>query len=192
MSYTYEEFRAKLREYNCERCSALCSGRNSIVVDRGNPDTNLMVIGEAPGEDEDWAGQAFVGRAGQLLDKIFASIGLNTNKDMLIVNMVKCRPPNNRPPTPDEVQNCSNYLNWQINKVNPRFVVLLGATAAKGFLQQPDLLMKNIVGKPLTVGIYPGKMFMILYHPAFLLRNPNMKSVMWEHVKVLKALLDNS
>jgi DNA polymerase len=147
------------------------------------------LIGEAPGETEDLTGQAFVGKAGQLLDKIFAAIGIDTNKDTLILNMVKCRPPNNRIPTLEEITSCSQYLAWQLKNVQPNIIVLVGATAAKAFLNKPNLKITQWVGRPFGIKEYPTATLMILFHPAYLLRNPAMKIPTWEHVKLLKEIL---
>ena len=133
---------------NCSKCENLCNDRSNIVVDRGNHQTRVVVIGEGPGEKEDLSGQSFVGRAGQLLDKIMESIGLDTNKDMLILNVVKCRPPGNRAPTQQEADNCFPYLKWQLDTVKPDVIVLLGATAAKHFFpKKKSTSMKDMVGK---------------------------------------------
>jgi len=183
---TYEEFHKKLAESNCSICLGLCENRHTIVVDRGNPASKIVLIGEAPGENEDLQGKAFVGRAGQLLDKIMAAIGLDTNKDTLILNVVKCRPPENRAPTPEEAKNCFPYLEWQLNTVKPAVIVLLGATAARYFLPKArDKNMADQVGQFFTAPDYPGVQFMLLYHPAYLLRDPRKKKDMWEHVKGL-------
>ncbi len=189
---TYEEFKTKLIASNCSKCPELCQSRHNIVVDRGNPQTKVLVIGEAPGENEDLQGRAFVGRAGQLLDKIMASIDLDTNNDMLIVNVVKCRPPENRAPKPVEADNCRAYLKWQIDFVKPEVVVLLGATAAKHLMpEQKGQGMKERVGQLFDLSTYPNTKFLLLYHPAYLLRDPRKKPEMWEHVKKLKAYLES-
>jgi DNA polymerase len=144
----------------------------------------------APGENEDLQGKAFVGRAGQLLDKIMASIGLDTNQDMLIVNVVKCRPPDNRAPTQAEADNCKPYLDWQIKQVKPQIIVLLGATAAKHLMpKQKGQNMKDRVGKFFEIREYPGIRFLLLYHPAYLLRDPRKKVDMGEHIKQLTTVL---
>jgi len=186
----YQAFKQRLAESNCSKCPELCAARTHIVVDRGNPNTKIVVIGEVPGENEDLQGKAFVGRAGQLLDKIMESIGLDTNKDMLIINVVKCRPPNNRPPTKEEAANCKPYLEQQLKFVQPKVVVLLGATAAKHMIvNDKDSGMKDRVGQFFTSEDYPGIQFLLLYHPAYLLRDPRKKKDMWEHVKKLKDFL---
>lgn len=188
---TYEEFRRQLIASHCAKCAELCEGRTNIVVDRGNPKASIVAIGEAPGENEDLQGKAFVGRAGQLLDKIMTSVGLDTNKDMLIINVVKCRPPDNRAPKPQEAMNCFPYLKWQLDFVKPKVVLLLGATAAKHLMPgKADVAMKDRVGQFFDLPDYPGVKFQLLYHPAFLLRDPRKKTDMWAHMKILRDYLD--
>lgn len=187
---TYEEFRKKLLESGCEQCP-LHETRTHLVIDRGNPSSSILVIGEAPGGNEDLQGKAFVGKAGQLLDKIMASIGLDTNQDMLIINTVKCRPPENRAPLESEVKTCRPYLNRQLELVKPKIILLLGATALKHIIPEKNKVsMEEEVGKCFTHGDFPGIQFMVLYHPAYLLYDPRKKPLMWEHVKKLKAHLD--
>lgn len=189
-SSTYEEFAKRLRESGCKRCP-LSQSRRNIVIDRGNPNARLMVISERPGENEDATGVAFVGRAGELLDKIFAAIGLDTNKDMLIVNVVKCLPPVERAPLASEAGICLPYLEKQIELVRPKAAVLLGAVALKYMNpEHKEISMEEEAGKFITLPCYPGIQFMVLYHPAFLLRDPTKKKDMWEHVKRLKAYLN--
>jgi len=189
----YLDFKTKLKESNCQRCSELSESRTNIVVDRGNPEAPIVAIGEAPGENEDAQGLAFVGRAGQLLDKIMESVRLDTNKDMLILNVVKCRPPANRPPKPQEAANCLPYLKWQLKKVRPKLIVLLGATAAKHFVPEfKEAGMRERVGQFFDVADYPGTKFLLLYHPAYLLRDPRKKVEMWDHVKGMKKWLDEN
>ena len=191
-SKDYSQFKMALRETGCQKCGELCRDRHNIVVDRGNADTDLVVIGEAPGENEDLQGASFVGRAGQLLDKIMASIDLDTNRDMLILNVVKCRPPKNRAPLPEEAKNCFPYLEWQLKNVKPKVVVLLGATAAKYFLpKKKSTNMRDLVGNFFDHPQYPGVAFQLLYHPAYILRDPRKKPLMLEHVKKLQAHLNN-
>ncbi len=188
---SYDLFKQRLKESNCSKCVLLAEARHNIVADRGNPNSNIVLIGEAPGENEDLQGLAFVGRAGQLLDKIMASIGLDTNKDLLILNVVKCRPPDNRAPKPDEAAHCFPYLQWQLSHVKPKVVVLLGATAAKHLMpDQKDKGMKERVGQFFDLPHYPGVKFLLLYHPAYILRDPRKKPEMWEHVKGLKRYME--
>lgn len=172
---TYEEFREILRHSGCDKCPALCAARNSIVVDRGNPRAKILIVGEAPGETEDRMGRAFVGRAGKVLDEVFAAVGIDTNRDVLIANVVKCRPPANRPPTPREAGNCKPFLLRQIELVRPSAIVLLGATAARHLAPEDDRPMRDRVGQIFKIAAYPGIIFQILYHPAFLLRDPRRK-----------------
>lgn len=187
----YDQFKQSLASSGCKRCSALCQTRHHIVVDRGQPTSKIMLIGEAPGENEDLQGEAFVGRAGQLLDKMMAASGLDTKRDVFIVNVVKCRPPNNRAPTPQEVFNCRPYLNWQLAYVKPRIIVLLGATALKHMAPQFKTdAMKDLVGKFFSHIDYPQSQFLPLYHPAFLLRDPRKKPETWEHLKVLRRRIE--
>lgn len=189
-SSSYETFRKRFLETGCTLCP-LHTGRTHLVIDRGNPNSKILVIGEAPGEKEDLQGKAFVGRAGQLLDKIMDSIGLKTNEDMLIINTVKCRPPENRPPTAAEVETCRPYLNYQISLVKPKIILLLGATALKHILpDKKKVSMEEVVGKFFTDDQFPGVQFMVLYHPAYLLYDPRKKEPMWQHVKKLKSYLD--
>ncbi len=189
----YEDFRSQLKESNCQKCAELSESRTHIVVDRGNPQSSIVAIGEAPGENEDQKGQAFVGRAGQLLDQIMQSVGLDTNKDMLIINVVKCRPPANRPPKPIEATNCLPFLHWQIQHVKPKIIVLLGATAAKHLVPDfKDVGMRDRVGQFFDVAEFPGIKFLVLYHPAYLLRDPRKKVEMWAHVKLLREWLDKN
>jgi len=189
-SKTYEEFATKLKNSNCKRCP-LSNSRQNIVVDRGNPNARLMIISERPGENEDKKGIAFVGRAGELLDKIFAAIGLDTNRDMLICNLVKCLPPVERPPHVEEVRACLPYLEKQMELVRPRFIVLLGLVSAKFMYEEcEEEKMEDMVGSFFTIPKYPGIDFTVLYHPAFLLRDPSKKRKMWEDVKRLKSALD--
>ena len=127
---SYAEFRKRLISYNCQKCPR-GRARNHIVLDRGNPDSKILIVSERPGDNEDVMGQAFVGRSGELLDKIMASIGLDTNRDLLIVNVVKCKAEIDRAPTTPEVEACFPYLRQQIELVKPKVILLLGAVALK-------------------------------------------------------------
>lgn len=151
-----------------------------------------MVIGEGPGENEDLQGKAFVGRAGKLFDKIMAAIGLDTNHDMLICNVVKCRPPENRAPRQEEAAACMPFLRKQIDLVKPKVIILLGATALK-YLdpKKKNFSMEEETGKFFQLEEFPGIQFMVLYHPAALLYNAKLKPAMWEHVKKLKEFLEH-
>jgi DNA polymerase len=187
----YNEFKTKLASSGCPLCPALCANRHNIVVDRGNPRAEIVIVGEAPGETEDLQGKAFVGRSGQLLDKMLAMVGIDTNHDVLIVNIAKCRPPDNRRPTPVEAQNCRPYLEKQLNFVKPSVVLLLGATAVKHLMPEvKNKNMKDRVGQFSSTKAFPGVSFQLLYHPAYLLRDPRKKADMLEHLKALRAFLD--
>ena len=188
---SYAEFCKRLTAYNCQKCPR-GKARNHIVLDRGNPDAKILIVSERPGDNEDVMGQAFVGRSGELLDKIMASIGLDTNRDLLIVNVVKCKAEIDRAPTAQEVEACFPYLRRQIELMRPKIIVLLGAVALKYLVKDrgDEFSMEKEAGKFFTAGEYPDVRFMVLYHPAFLLRDPRKKTVMWEHVKKLRAFLD--
>jgi DNA polymerase len=183
----YASFRERLTGSTCSRCG-LAAGRTNIVVDRGNPETRLMVVGEGPGEQEDLQGRAFVGRAGKLLDEIMRAVDLDTERDMLIVNVVKCRPPGNRQPQADEAAACLPFLRKQVALTRPACILLLGATAARHLLPERKLAsMGEEVGRFFTSPEWPGIDLMLLYHPAFLLRDPRKKKDMWDHVRAFKS-----
>ncbi|MGE4233775.1 MAG: uracil-DNA glycosylase family protein [Bacteriovoracia bacterium] len=176
-----EEVSAELGD--CSRCK-LCKTRNNIVFGEGNPKAKLMFVGEGPGEQEDLQGRPFVGRAGQLLDKIIQAMGLK-REDVYIGNVVKCRPPNNRVPEPDEVEECKPFLVRQIHAIKPTVIVALGATALK-HLYSDELKITKVRGTFLE---YEGIKLMPTYHPAFLLRNPPAKKDVWEDMqKVMDEL----
>ena len=129
---TYPDFRRQLRESDCQRC-ALAVRRQHIVVDRGNPDAAIIAVGEAPGREEDARGIAFCGRAGRKLDELFTAEGLSTDQDLLLVNVVKCRPPGNRDPQPEEMASCQPFLERQLEFSPARFIALMGTTALRQF-----------------------------------------------------------
>lgn len=186
----YPEFKKLLEESNCPLC-ALSGSRRNIVVDRGNPDAKVVMIGEAPGENEDIQKKAFVGRAGMLLDDMMKQIGFDTNKESLIINVVKCRPPENRAPKQEEVSACRAYFSKQLSFLKPKIILLLGATALKHVIpDKKDFSMAEEVGKFFEHPEFPGAKVMVLYHPAFILRDPRKKPVMMEHLKKFKTLLD--
>lgn len=186
---SYEEFSELLRNSRCEKCN-LNKSRTNIVVDRGNFKSKVMLIGEAPGEQEDFQGKAFVGKAGQLLDKIMDSIGIDTNKDVIICNIIKCRPPENRSPSQEEANACLPFLKKQIELIKPHVIILMGATALR-YIDPSirEFSMADEAGKMFKLDSYPQIDFMVLYHPAALLYNASLKKDMWEHVKVLKNYL---
>lgn len=185
----YADFATKLRAYDCRRCS-LCHARTNIVIDRGRATASLLLIGERPGDNEDLRGQPFVGRAGELLDKMLRAIDLDPAADVIIANVTKCRPEVDRAPLKDEVDACMPFLQKQIALVAPRVIVLLGAVALKWIDPgRGDIKMENEAGKFFTVADYPGIQFMVMYNPAFLLRDPRKKPVAWEHLKALRDYL---
>jgi len=167
---------------NCKRCG-LCKTRNEIVFGVGNPKAKLFFVGEGPGAEEDKQGLPFVGRAGQLLDKIIESMGLTRNK-VYIANVVKCRPPQNRVPEEDEQEKCLPFLKAQIAVVKPDFIVTLGLTATRALLN-PDLQLAEVRGHFHPLSWDPSIEVLPTYHPAYLLRNPGAKKLVWEDMKKL-------
>lgn len=163
---------------DCCRCQ-LRAGCSRVVFGEGSLNGGLMVIGEGPGQDEDRLGRPFVGRAGQLLDKILASGGFSRQDQVYVGNIVKCRPPGNRVPLPEERAACMPYLKEQIAIVDPKIIILLGATALQGLID-PQAKIGTSRGKWLQ---WEGRWVMPTYHPAALLRNPGLKPVVWEDMK---------
>ena len=170
----------------CQKC-ALGATRNKFVFGVGDPQANLMLVGEAPGAEEDQLGEPFVGRAGKLLDKILAAIKRSRAKDVYICNVLKCRPPNNRDPLASEVEQCEPYLLKQIEIMRPKLIVALGRVAGTTLLkiEQP---LKDMRGK---LHDYFGTPLIVTYHPAALLRNSNFKAATWEDFKWIRSILDN-
>lgn len=187
---TYPEFRRRLRESDCQRC-ALAAGREYIVVDRGNPDAPIIAIGEAPGRQEDARGIPFCGRAGRILDELFAAEGLSTDQHLLLVNVVKCRPPGNRVLQPDEIASCRPFLGRQLAFSPARFIVLLGSTALRHFAPERRPFSAH-VGRFFRLPKWPGREFLTLCHPAYLLRNPSLEPLARQHVRALAARLPAS
>jgi uracil-DNA glycosylase len=168
---------------DCTRCK-LHKGRHKIVFGDGSPKADLVFIGEGPGADEDAQGLPFVGRAGKLLTQMIEAMGLQ-RKDVYICNVVKCRPPQNRAPEPDEVETCSPYLVRQIDVINPKVLVCLGAVAAKTLLET-NRGITQFRGQWLE---WRGRKLMATYHPAYLLRNPNAKGEVWKDLQKVMAEL---
>ncbi len=168
---------------DCTRCK-LHKGRNKIVFGDGNPKAELVFIGEGPGADEDAQGLPFVGRAGKLLTQMIEAMGLQ-RRDVYICNVVKCRPPENRAPEPDEVATCSPYLLRQIDVIKPKVIVCLGAVAAKTLLETTRGI-SQFRGQWLE---WRGHKLMATYHPAYLLRNPNAKGEVWKDLQKVMAEL---
>jgi uracil-DNA glycosylase len=172
---------------DCTRCKLHALGRRQIVFGVGNPNAALMFIGEAPGRDEDVQGIPFVGRAGQLLTKMIEAIGLR-REDVYIANVIKCRPPENRNPEPDEVATCEPFLFRQVGAINPTVIVALGTFAAQALLKTQESISR-LRGR---VYKYGGAQLIPTFHPAYLLRSPDRKRDAWEDLKKAKALLDNT
>jgi uracil-DNA glycosylase len=172
---------------DCTRCKLHRLGRRQIVFGVGNPSADLMFVGEAPGADEDVQGIPFVGRAGQLLTKIIEAIGLSRD-DVYIANVIKCRPPENRNPEPDEVETCEPFLFQQIDRIQPKVIVALGTFAAKALLKTQDPISR-LRGRAFD---YRGATLIPTFHPAFLLRSPDRKRDVWEDMKKVRALLQES
>lgn len=186
---TYGEFAERLRDYDCRRCG-LCHSRTNIVIDRGSPTARIMLIGERPGDNEDLRGQPFVGRAGELLDKMLRAIDLDPARDVIIANVTKCKPEVDRAPLCDEVDACMPFLEKQIALVEPRVIVLLGAVALKWIdPTRGDFRMEEEAGRFFSLPNYPGVQFTVMYNPAFLLRDPRKKPDAWEHLKALRDYL---
>lgn len=179
----------------CQKCS-LAKSRNNVVFSDGKPNNKIMLIGEAPGYWEDMKGKPFVGKAGQLLDKIFNCVGLSREKDFYICNTIKCRPPENRNPLPEEKSACREYLDAQIKILNPKIILLCGKVAAQSFLGEVNSITQ-IRGKWFDGNDYGFKnvKFMPIFHPSYLLRNDSRekgspKWLMWQDIKEIKKAYD--
>jgi DNA polymerase len=171
---------------NCTRCK-LHSSRKTIVFGEGDPNAELMLVGEAPGADEDDQGRPFVGRAGQLLMQMIKAINFERHQ-VYIANVLKCRPPGNRPPEPDEVKTCTPFLLKQISIIRPKIILALGTFAAQ-----------NLIDSKSTISLLRGRVYempfgrvIATYHPSFLLRSPNKKPEAWEDLKLVRKILSES
>lgn len=158
---------------NCEQCAkcGLCKTRHNVVVGVGNPEADVLFIGEGPGENEDLQGEPFVGRAGKLLDKMLTAVDLDRNKNIYIANIVKCRPPQNRDPKPEEQEMCIEWLRSQVRLIKPKIIVCLGRISAQKLID-PNLKITKEHGKFIKKGNF---LMMPMFHPAAILRNPNQK-----------------
>lgn len=182
----------EILKYKCENClnCELGKTRTNIVFSDGNPDTaKAILVGEAPGANEDITGTPFVGRAGKLLNEFLAEVGIDRQNDLYIINTVKCRPPENRVPTDDEKKQCEFYLNKQIEIINPKVLIFCGATALKSFYDDKKITISKIRGQWLEISInrktYSA---MAIFHPSYLLRNHSMevgkpRALMFEDLK---------
>ncbi len=163
---------------NCARCD-LAKTRKNVIFGEGNIDAGIMIVGEAPGRDEDINGRPFIGLSGQLLDKILAACGFTREEHVFISNIVRCRPPGNRLPTRYEASVCIPWLNQQIEIINPVILILLGSTALK-YMTGGDHRITRDHGKWLNIS---NRLVMPVYHPAALLRDPSLKKCTWEDFK---------
>ena len=185
-----EEIRQKCLK--CEKCS-LCETRTNIVFSDGIPNSKLVLVGEAPGYWEDQKGKPFVGKAGQLLDKIFACVGLSREKDVYICNTIKCRPPENRNPLPEEKEACKEYLDAQLEILKPKIILICGSVALNSLLPNEGGITK-VRGKWFE-GKNGAKM-MPIFHPSYLLRNDSKekgspKWLTWQDIKEIKRVYDS-
>ncbi|MDX2098651.1 MAG: uracil-DNA glycosylase [Leptolyngbyaceae cyanobacterium bins.59] len=174
----------------CQRCG-LAAGRTHAVVGRGNPEAPILIVGEGPGQNEDETGLPFVGKAGQLLEKILESVRLSLETDVYICNVVKCRPPGNRTPEQPEIDACRGYLLEQIRMVDPKIILMTGATAVRGITGNKQGITK-IRGQWTE---WQGRLCMPIFHPAYLLRNPSKekgspKWLMWQDIREVRTKLD--
>ena len=176
---------------NCTRC-ALCKTRTKVVFSAGVPNCDIVLIGEAPGHNEDITGEPFVGRAGQLLDKILESVGLSRKENIYICNTIKCRPPNNRDPLPEEKIACREYLDRQLACLKPKIILLCGRVALTSFMDTKEGISK-LRGRWFD-GPNGAKM-MPIFHPSYLLRNPSHKEgspkwLMWQDMQEIRRVYD--
>ncbi|MBU8892210.1 MAG: uracil-DNA glycosylase [Bacteroidales bacterium] len=168
----------KLEVNQCTKC-VLSKTRTNVVFGEGFSNAEIMCIGEGPGYYEDQRGRPFVGKSGQLLDKILDVCGFNRKDHVFIGNIVKCRPPNNRDPLPEERETCIPYIYKQIELINPKIIILLGATALKGLID-PDAKITKVRGEWMT---WNNRLVMPTFHPSALLRNEKLKRPVWEDFK---------
>jgi DNA polymerase len=178
---TLEQLRDEIGD--CRRCQ-LSEGRSNIVFGDGNPNADLVFVGEAPGREEDIKGEPFVGKAGQLLTRIITAMGL-TREDVYICNVIKCRPPNNRDPLPSEIEMCEPFLKGQLDIIKPRVICALGSFASQTLLKS-EVRISRLRGQ---FRDYHGVPLMPTYHPSFLLRNPHAKREVWEDIQMVIKLL---
>jgi uracil-DNA glycosylase family 4 len=169
---------------NCTRC-ALSASRTNTVFGVGNPEADWLIIGEAPGAEEDRRGEPFVGRAGQLLDHMLFAIGQSREK-VFIANILKCRPPNNRDPKPDEAAACRAYLERQVELIRPKIILAVGKIAAQNLLGTDDPVGR-LRGRPHQLGGIP---LVVTYHPAYLLRSPSQKHKSWSDLCLAARLVE--
>jgi DNA polymerase len=171
----------------CTLCQEISEYRvaynGKYVPGEGNPNADIMILGEAPGQNEEEEGRPFVGRAGKLLDKIFEAAGWK-REDLFICNILKCRPPNNRVPTKEEASNCRKFLDLQIKTINPKWILCLGKTATVYLLNKDN---DTPMGKLRGQHVYNDIQVIASYHPSYLLRNPNAKQDVWQDIQPMLA-----
>ncbi len=188
---TYDSIEAMTQHCeHCQRCG-LSEGRTNAVIGRGNPNAPIVIIGEAPGQNEDEQGLPFVGRSGELLEKILESVNLSTDREIYICNVAKCRPPGNRNPTPAEINACKPYFLEQLRLISPKIVLLTGATAVKATIAEKRGITK-IRGQWFD---WEGYLCMPIFHPAYLLRNPSREAgkpkwLMWQDIQTVRRKFD--
>ena len=172
----------------CKKCNLHVTRKNTVFGE-GDPDSDIMIIGEAPGREEDEVGRPFIGRAGKLLNEFLKSIGLNRDL-VFIVNTIKCRPPENRDPEIVEIDACSDYLDQQINIIKPKVLVLLGKIAANRLLDK-DVPMSELRLKKFFIDKYDIPII-VFYHPAYILRSPSQKKKVWDDLQYLKGIINSN
>lgn len=183
MYKTWDELKTACEQ--CERCE-LCETRHNVVVGVGSENAEVMFIGEGPGENEDLQGEPFVGRAGKLLDKMLTAVDLDRNKNIYIANIVKCRPPQNRDPKPEEQEQCIEWLRSQVRLIKPKIIVCLGRIAAAKIIK-PDIKITKEHGQWLQKGDY---LMMAMLHPAAILRDPRRKPEAFNDFLILREKIN--
>ena len=183
---SYEDL--KLDACNCRKC-ILAKTRNNVVFGKGNLNSEILIIGEAPGKEEDLTAEPFIGRAGKLLTEILLSINL-TRSDVYITNTVKCRPPDNRNPSSDEIKSCASYLDQQINLITPKVIILLGKVAAERILNTSESMAT--LRKKIHYYKDTNIPTLVFYHPAYLLRSPGEKRKVWDDLLFMRENINVS
>ena len=178
----------QLEANNCQKCQ-LANARNNVVFGKGNEKADILIIGEAPGKEEDLIGEPFIGRAGKLLTEILFSINLSRN-DVYITNTVKCRPPQNRNPSSTEISSCAHFLDKQISLISPKVIILLGKIAAERILNtsEPMAKLRSIIHYYKETNIPT----LVFYHPAYLLRSPSEKKKVWDDILFMRENINVS
>ena len=173
---------------SCTRCR-LAEGRTNVVFSDGSESARLMVVGEAPGANEDKTGLPFVGQAGKFLDLLLATVDLSREDSVYICNVLKCRPPGNRNPMPDEIESCSPYLEKQLELVHPEVLLAVGTFAAQLLTGRQKIALGKLRGE---VHSYHGVPLVVTYHPAALLRNPKWTRAFWDDLQLLRGIMDSA